>query len=84
MGGTSMDEMWDAGFAGSSPPFLGRERPAVDEEGEGNRRNLPTPAYLKVHTASRHFLGNGKIRRFGCSLLFSGVARAVQVDCRRP
>ena len=32
------------------------------------------PAYLKVHTASFHFLGNGKIRSFGCSLLFSGVA----------
>ena len=32
------------------------------------------PAYLKVHTASCHFLGNGKIRRFGCSLLVSGVA----------
>ena len=42
------------------------------------------PAYLKVHTAFYHFLGNGKIRRFGCSLLFSGVASAVQVDCRRP
>ena len=42
------------------------------------------PAYLKVHTAFYHFLGNGKIRRFGCSLLFSGVARAVLVDCRRP
>ena len=32
------------------------------------------PAVLKVHTAAYHFLGNGKIRRFGCSLLFSGVA----------
>ena len=32
------------------------------------------PAYLKVHTASYHVLGNGKIRRFACSLLFSGVA----------
>ena len=32
MGGTSMDEMWDAGFAGSSPPFLSRERTAVDED----------------------------------------------------
>jgi hypothetical protein len=32
------------------------------------------PACLKVHTTSYHFLGNGKIRRFGCSLLFSGVA----------
>ena len=36
---------------------------------------IEPPAYLKVHTASNHFLGNGKIRRFGCSLLFSGVAR---------
>ena len=32
------------------------------------------PAYLKVHTASYHFLENGKIRSFGCSLLVSGVA----------
>ena len=30
MGGTSMEEMWGAGFAGSSPPFLGWERAAVD------------------------------------------------------
>ena len=36
-------------------------------------RAIP-PAYLKVHTASYHFLGNGKIRSFGCSLLVSGVA----------
>ena len=35
---------------------------------------LGPPAYLKVHTASYHFLGNGKIRSFGYSLLFSGVA----------
>ena len=34
------------------------------------------PSHLKVHTASYHFLGNGKIRRFGCSLLVSGVALA--------
>ena len=30
MGGTSMEEMRSAGFAESSPPFLGRERAAVD------------------------------------------------------
>ena len=35
------------------------------------------PAYLKVHTASYYFLGNGKIRRFGCSLLW-----AVPKPCR--
>ena len=29
-----MEEMRGAGFAGSSPPFLGRERAAVDEEGD--------------------------------------------------
>jgi hypothetical protein len=28
------------------------------------------PAYLKVHTASCHFLESGKIRRFACSLIF--------------
>ena len=27
-----MDETWGTGFAGSSPPFLGRERAAVDVE----------------------------------------------------
>ena len=30
MGGTSMKDVGGAGFAGSSPPFLGRERAAVD------------------------------------------------------
>ena len=30
VGGTSMEEMRGAGFAGSAPPFLGRERAAVD------------------------------------------------------
>ena len=30
MGGTSMEEVRSASFAGSPPPFLGRERAAVD------------------------------------------------------
>ena len=30
MGGTSMKDVGGAGFAGSSPPFLGPERAAVD------------------------------------------------------
>ena len=30
MGGTIMKDVGGAGFAGSSPPFLGRERTAVD------------------------------------------------------
>ena len=30
MGGTGMKEVRGAVFAGSSPPFLGRERAAVD------------------------------------------------------
>ena len=38
-------------------------------------------SYLKNSTLTLHFLGNGKIRRFGCSLLFSGVAMAMQVGC---
>ena len=32
MGGTSMEVMRGACFAGSSPPFLGRERAAIDVE----------------------------------------------------
>ena len=39
MGGTSMEEMWGAGFAGSSPPFLGRERVAVDVDVGPERRS---------------------------------------------
>ena len=30
LGGTSMNDVGGAGFAGSSPPFLGRERATVD------------------------------------------------------
>ena len=39
MGGTSMEEMWGAGFAGSSPPFLGWERAAVDVDVGPERRS---------------------------------------------
>ena len=35
VGDTSMEEMRGASFAGSSRPLLGRERTAVDVEGEG-------------------------------------------------
>ena len=49
-----------------------------------NGRIAMPPAYLKVHTASCHFLGNGKIRRFGCSLLFSGVSQGTHMGSLRP
>ena len=39
MGSTSMEEMWGAGFDGSSPPFLGRERAAVDVDVDPERRS---------------------------------------------
>ena len=39
MGGTSMEEMRGASFAGSSPPFLGRERAAVDVDVGPERRS---------------------------------------------
>ena len=39
-GGHSMEEMWGAGFAGSSPPFLGRER-AADDVDVGPERRRP-------------------------------------------
>ena len=32
MGGRSIKDVGGAGFAGSSPPFLGRERAAVDTD----------------------------------------------------
>ena len=39
MGGTSMKDVGGAGFAGSSPPFLGRERAAVDVDVGPERRS---------------------------------------------
>ena len=35
----AMMEMWGAGFAGSSPPFLGRKRAAVDVDVGPERRS---------------------------------------------
>ena len=43
----------------------------VVDEGDPARRRRT----LKSTLHPTIFLGNGKIRRFGCSLLFSGVAR---------
>ena len=37
--GTSMKDVGGAGFAGSSPPFLGRERVAVDVDVGPERRS---------------------------------------------
>ena len=39
MGGTSMKDVGGASFAGSSPPFLGRERAAVDVDVGPERRS---------------------------------------------
>ena len=39
MGGTGMKEVRGAVFAGSSPPFLGRERAAVDVDVGPERRS---------------------------------------------
>ena len=73
-----------AATASASVTTLIRIRPARSSQRAvgGSQRN--PPAYLEVHTAFYHFLGNGKIRRFGCSLLFSSVAPEGQVAFRRP
>ena len=42
MGGTSIKDVGGAGVAGSSPPFLGRERAAVDVDVGPERRSLAT------------------------------------------
>ena len=39
MGGTSMKDVGSAGFAGSSPPFRGRKRAAVDVDVGPERRS---------------------------------------------
>ena len=39
MGGTSMEEVRSASFAGSPPPFLGRERAAVGVDVDPERRS---------------------------------------------
>ena len=83
-----MAEMWDYWLYSMNAPF-GRTRvpsPTNLKMCDRSKPNLipPTPpAVLKVHTAAYHFLGNGKIRRFGCSLLFSGVASVTHVGYRR-
>ena len=52
MRSTSMEEMWGTGFAGSSPPFLGRERAAVDAD-VGPEREV---GFIE-NTAMRHRRG---------------------------
>ena len=45
MGVTSVEEMRGACFAGSSPPFLGRERAAVGVDVDSERRSPSCPRY---------------------------------------
>ena len=52
MGGTSMKDVGGAGFAGSSPPFLGRERAAVDVDVGPERRS---PRYHETCLALESF-----------------------------
>ena len=52
MGGTGMKEVRGAAFAGSSPPFPGRERAAVDVDVGPERRS---PRY-EVYCRDRPFL----------------------------
>ena len=46
-----MEEMWGTGFAGSSPPFFGRERAAVDVDVGPERREK---VGFTKNTARRH------------------------------
>ena len=67
-----MKEMWGAGFAGSSPPFLGRERAAVDVDVGPERRN---PRYhetcLACYDGANH--SGGRMGRF-----FTNVAGKIK------
>ena len=70
VGGTSMEEMRVACFAGSSPPFLGRERAAVDVD-VGPERRSPryhgTVLLLRVlKTAARRYV-NRDVCVTGCA-----------------
>ena len=48
VGGTGMKEVRGAVFAGSSPPFLGRERAAVDVDVGPERRDTPQPSLPRL------------------------------------
>ena len=52
MGGTGMKNVGGASFAGSSPPFLGRERAAVDVDVGPERRS---PRYHETCLALESF-----------------------------
>ena len=57
VGSTSMEEMWGTGFAGSSPPFLGRERAAVDTDVGPERERW---VLLKIPRCDIDGVGEGK------------------------
>ena len=71
--GTSMEEMRGAGFAGSSPPFLGRERTAIDVDVDPNRRS---PRYhetcLALESVEESSAAVSKPRRLKITALFIG------------
>ena len=58
MGGTGMKDVGGAVLAGSSPPFLGRERAAVDVDVGPERRwvNREKEGFIE-NTAMRHRWG---------------------------
>ena len=57
MGGRSIKDVGGAGFAGSSPPFLGRERAAVDTDVGPERERW---VLLKIPRCDIDGVGEGK------------------------
>ena len=62
MGGRSMKDVGGAVLAGSTPPFLGRERAAVNVDVGPERRS---PRYHETYLALRVYYQNGKSRKRG-------------------
>ena len=82
MGGTGMKEVRGAVFAGSSPPFLGRERAAVDVDVGPERRS---PRYHETGLALESVKeSSATVSKPGCVWLRVLVVHDLKEACRLP
>ena len=82
MGGTGMKEVRGAVFAGSSPPFLGRERAAVDNDFGPERRS---PRYHETGLALESVKeSSATVSKPRCVWLRVRTVKNLKEACRLP
>ena len=82
MGCTSMEEVRSASFAGSPPPFLGRERAAVGVDVDPERRS---PRYHETCLARESVEESGAaVSKPRCVWLRVLVVQNLEEACRLP